>query len=391
MKLPKLCCNKSRMRAFVLERGKRIYLGPWGTPETEAAYELYIHNLTSKTPQTPLGIGGASVVELVASFFEAKADYYVKNGKQTRQLQRFKAAAEYPVKYFGSIASGAFGPKKLLECRAMMEASGRFSRKYINTLITCWRTIVKFGVEHEIVPPETLTALQAIEPLKRGRSKAGERPPVQAAPAQIVEATCKELPPVVSAMVAIQRFTGMRPGEVTQMKVGDIFIGKDVWIYTLRSDKTDYRRPEWAKKRIPLGPKAQAVLVPFLERKKDDPDAFLFSPKDAAADRATIARKNRKTPPSKQMRERDERDERRTYAPCYNVNSYAKAIKRATKRAGVEHWTPNQLRHLYATEIRAKYGLECSQLMLGHAKADVTQIYAERDFKRALDVAKIEG
>lgn len=29
--------------------------------------------------------------------------------------------------------------------------------------------------------------------------------------------------------------------------------------------------------------------------------------------------------------------------------------------------------------------------MLGHANANVTQIYAERDFKRALEVAKEEG
>lgn len=119
------------MRAFVIEHGRRIYLGPWGAPETEAAYELYIHNLTAKTPQAPLSVGGASIVELVAAFFEAKADYYVKNGKQTRQLQRFKAAAEFPVRYFGRLPVGAFGPKKLLECRAMMEASGRFSRRYI--------------------------------------------------------------------------------------------------------------------------------------------------------------------------------------------------------------------------------------------------------------------
>ena len=54
MKLPKLCRNKTRNRAFVLERGKKIYLGKWGAPETEAAYQLYIHNLTLKLPTAPL-------------------------------------------------------------------------------------------------------------------------------------------------------------------------------------------------------------------------------------------------------------------------------------------------------------------------------------------------
>ncbi len=43
------------------------------------------------------------------------------------------------------------------------------------------------------------------------------------------------------------------------------------------------------------------------------------------------------------------------------------------------YWAPNRLRHARATEIRRTYGLEAAQVILGHAKADVTQVYAERD------------
>ena len=39
---------------------------------------------------------------------------------------------------------------------------------------------------------------------------------------------------------------------------------------------------------------------------------------------------------------------------------------------------PNQIRHPYATRIRREYGLEAAQVLLGHSKADVTQLYAER-------------
>ncbi len=259
MRIPKLCRNKSRDRAFALERGKKIYLGKWGAQETEAAYQLYIHNLTAQQ-RAAAPSDCITVVELVAAFFEAKADYYVKNGKQTGQLHRYKTAAEVPVKYFGDCLITSFGPKKLLECRRLMEESGRFTRRYINTLITCFRSIVKFGVERELVPPECLTALQAISPLKRGRSPAGERAPVEAVPAAIVDATCKVLPPIIAAMVRVQRLTGMRPGEIYAMRVGDVFTGSDIWIYTLRTDKTDYRRAANQKRKIPLGPKAQAVL-----------------------------------------------------------------------------------------------------------------------------------
>ncbi len=48
---------------------------------------------------------------------------------------------------------------------------------------------------------------------------------------------------------------------------------------------------------------------------------------------------------------------------------------------------PHQLRHNYATRIRKDFGLEAAQILLGHSKADVTQIYAERDMNRAATVA----
>jgi integrase len=49
----------------------------------------------------------------------------------------------------------------------------------------------------------------------------------------------------------------------------------------------------------------------------------------------------------------------------------------------VPEWSPLQLRHTAATAIRARFGLEASQVVLGHEKADVTQIYAERDAAKA--------
>ena len=55
------------------------------------------------------------------------------------------------------------------------------------------------------------------------------------------------------------------------------------------------------------------------------------------------------------------------------------------------HWHANQLRHTKATEIRRQFGLEAAQVVLGHAKADVTQVYAERDAALAVQVAKRIG
>ena len=75
----------------------------------------------------------------------------------------------------------------------------------------------------------------------------------------------------------------------------------------------------------------------------------------------------------------------------YSTDSYRRAIHRACDAAKVERWSPNQLRHTAGTEIRAKFGLEAAQVVLGHAAADVTQIYAERDLALATQVAREVG
>lgn len=57
----------------------------------------------------------------------------------------------------------------------------------------------------------------------------------------------------------------------------------------------------------------------------------------------------------------------------------------------VPRWAPNQLRHSAATDIRKEFGLEAAQVILGHSRADVTQMYAERDMQRAASIMKEIG
>jgi integrase len=118
-----------------------------------------------------------------------------------------------------------------------------------------------------------------------------------------------------------------------------------------------------------------------------DPTLTLFSPYRAREERFRLARRNRKSrvPPSQRNR-RKARPER-VPAAEYHPHAYTSAVAVACKKAGVPHWHPNQLRHTLATEVRRVYGIEAAQVLLGHAKADVTQVYAERNFALAARVA----
>jgi hypothetical protein len=87
--------------------------------------------------------------------------------------------------------------------------------------------------------------------------------------------------------------------------------------------------------------------------------------------------------------------------------SYNHAIARGVERANRElartaaaegktftpipGWTANRLRHARATAVRARHGLEAAQVVLGHARADATQLYAERNLSLAVKVAAEDG
>jgi integrase len=184
-------------------------------------------------------------------------------------------------------------------------------------------------------------------------------------------------------MVLLQWHTGMRPGEVCSIRADEIDRTGTVWLYKPSYHKLAYR----GKPRvIAIGKAGQEILAPFLDR----PD-FLLSPAHAVELWQAEKRANRKTPvqPSQQCRKKAR--PKRQPGEQYETMQYNRAIARACKAAGVEAWHPNQLRHSFATRVRAAFGLEAAQVVLGHSNAAITQVYAERDQTLAVKVASEIG
>ena len=67
----------------------------------------------------------------------------------------------------------------------------------------------------------------------------------------------------------------------------------------------------------------------------------------------------------------------------YDDGAYRKAIRKVCQKLGIATWSPLQLRHTAASEIRRRFDLETCQTVLGHAEMQVTQIYAQKDLDRA--------
>jgi integrase len=137
-----------------------------------------------------------------------------------------------------------------------------------------------------------------------------------------------------------------------------------------------------------IGPAAREVLAAYEPADLGD---YYFTPRRAAEEHRRARAEARKTPryPSHERRNGAKRSAapRRAPGPVYNADSYGTAVARACDRAGVRRWHPSQLRHLFATEVRRRHGLDAAQVVLGHARADVTQVYAERDLALAARVA----
>jgi len=130
-------------------------------------------------------------------------------------------------------------------------------------------------------------------------------------------------------------------------------------------------------------------------------EGFLFSPREAEAWRHAQRRQQRKSPmtPS-QAKRKPKAKPKRPRRDCYDTASYRGAVAYGIRKANkhrkededkVPHWHPLQIRHSRATEVRRHYQLEGAQATLGHARADISEIYAEKNLDLAKKIAREMG
>ncbi len=368
--LPKYRRHKASGQAIVTLDGKDFYLGTYGTKSSKVEYDRLIAEWLANGRRLPqVDQVSTSMEELLAAYWKHAERYYVGlDGKPTNELASYRQAMKPLRALYANTPAANFGPLALKTVREQFIANG-LARKHINQKIGRIKRIFKWGVENELVPPAVFQALQTVSGLKRGRTDAKETAPIEPVSEAIVEAVKPYVASEVWSMIQLQLLTGMRSGEVTAIRGCDITMKGNVWEYRPPFHKTAYQGKE---RTIFFGPQAQAILKPFLV---GDLEAFVFSPRRAMEERNTKRRESRRTPmtPS-QAKRRPKRKPQRTPGERYTSGSYGRAIAYAIKKAECEHWSPHQLRHTAATKIRDQFGLEAAQVILGHSRADVTQM-----------------
>ena len=393
---PKYRKHRPSGQAVVTLNGKDFYLGPYGTKASRAEYDRLIAMWLANGRRLPADENDLTIVEMLAAFRRHAVKHYRKNGRPTRSLGNIDDAVRPLMLFYGRELVQDFGPLELQTIQALMvtgyngakgEPVRGLSRTTVNARIGKIKMVFRWAVSREMAPPSLAHALDTVRGLQRGRTDAREREPVKPVDDAIVNATLEHLSPVVADMVRFQRLTGCRPGEVRIIRPGDVDRSADVWIYRPASHKMEHHDRE---RIIFIGPKAQEILRPYLLRAGAE---NCFSPAQSERKRLANNHRRRVTPLSCGNRPGTHRAKkpRRSPGGQYGKDAYNRAIARACKVAGVDPWSPNRLRHTAATQVRHKYGLEAAQVVLGHATANVTQIYAERDLQLAARIMREVG
>lgn len=358
-RLPAYCLHKPSGQAFVRIRRRFYYLGPYDSPESRERWSELVEQRVLRADESSVEM---LLSELVLLYLAHAKRYYRKNGHPTSEVGAVEAACRFLMPYRHRRAMD-FGPRTLKAVREDMVAAG-LARTTINAQVGRIRRLFRWAVAEQFVKPDVLVALAAVAPLRRGRTDARETPPVAPVADEHVEVVLPMLTPPLRAAVEVLRLTGARTGEILAMRVRDLDMGADPWEYLPRSHKTEHK----GKSRvILLGPKAQDAIRPLL---RADPAAYVFRPSKTGVRR-------------------------------YHKQAVRNAVRRVCRRINAERereelppipaWHPHQLRHTAATRLRKEFGFDVAKTVLGHAKAEMTERYAERDLAAARRVVATVG
>lgn len=417
--------HRASGQAIVTIGGRDHYLGPFGTKASRDEYDRIIAEWLANGRQVTTPTADLSIAELIVVYWAHVQSYYRKpDGTPSSEQSTIRLALRPLKQLYARTAARDFGPLALKAVRQTMVELG-WARTQVNKHIGRLRRMFKWAVENEMIPAAVSHGLQAVAGLRAGRSEAHESAPVLPVPEEHVAAILDYLSPQVRAMVETQLLSGMRPGEVCQMRTCDIDTTGRLWVYKPATHKTQHHGHQ---RLIYLGPRAQDVLRTWL---KPDLTAYLFTPAEAEAWRREKLRAARKTPLALGNSAGTNRQRKPRFQPGarYKVGAYHHAIARGCDaafplpehlarqkvktgprrvrwealaewraRLGPKLWEeaqawrtdhrhhPHQYRHNAATRLRKSHGLEAAQCILGHKSLSVTEIYAEKNVAAAQQI-----
>lgn len=334
--IPSRLYHKPSGQDRVIFGGRTIYLGKHDSPEAMANYARVLANIAATGDPAPQK-NGVRIDEVAKRYMvHVRATKPEGSGEPDAIERAVKALRAM----FGCIEAKDFGTGKLMQLRDKW--AERLCVSTVNKYHTYVANLFQWAAMTEQIPAEVWHNLLTVPKLKPKQSKARDPKVVRPVPWAIVEQTLPHLSQTLRDVALMQRYTGMRSGEVLRMTVDQIENG----VYRPRKHKT--LRYGHARE-VPLGPRAMEIV----NRREPTADGLLFG----------------------------------GYTSC----SYARAIKRACRKHGIPEWTSHQIRHAKGTDTLRKHGVAAARAILGHKSLSMVSRYAAIDVNDAKKAAKEDG
>lgn len=312
-----------------------------------------------ETRRLPTTATKSETVDAVCGAWIAHCEVYYRrrDGSQTGEACGCQNAVRVLRDMHGKRPVAELQHADMLAVRDALVRSG-IARVTVNRYMERIRRLWTWALDEGLLTATQKAELTQVHNLKAFRSAAPETEPVRPVDDSVVAATCEVMAQNTADMVRVQRLTGMRPGEVCNMSWDAIDTTSTPWVY-----RPPFHKTEWKGKirAVLIGPKARTILQKYRAF------AVPFSPVAAfeveTANGAEGRRGVRGIP--------DKLTEK------WDTARYGCTVRDASRRADVEEWSPNRLRHSFATEVRRKHGIWAAAALLGHSnRLKITEGYS---------------
>tara|TARA_R100000808_G_C2149543_1_gene157973 strand:- start:1673 stop:2677 length:1005 start_codon:yes stop_codon:yes gene_type:complete len=315
------------------------------------------------------GVGGTScrrVADAVGRYLSHADDYYRRADRsRTGEASTLRSALASLVALYGKLHPNDLRAVHLEAYRQSLIQRG-LCRSSINAYTNRLRRWARWCVVHDLMNPGVSQAWQSLRNIRRGRSQAAERPPVEPVPFEDVEKAANVMPDVPRAMVMVLWHTAARPSELCGMTVEDLDATGTTWRYGPPQHKTSHHNQE---RTILFGPQARQWLAPRVAAAQCRGGGLVFSP---GWRRPGVV----STP--------------QTMTPA----RLRACVSWACAEAGVPHWTPYQLRHSALERIESDFGRTGAMRVAGHSAAGTTEHYIRQrklNEQQATEILEVIG
>lgn len=255
-----------------------------------------------------------------------------KHGKVSHEPLHVGYAVRDLKRSFATLPVKDFGPAQLRQVRSELIKAG-YVRRTVNKRCQQITRMIRWAVAEGLAQPDQWQRLQALEPIQRGQFGAVDRPRVRPVDDPVYHATLEHASPKVAAALRVLALTGMRTGELLQMRPQDCDMTGEAWIYRPASHKTQTKTGETL---IGIPPAAVEILKMWAPAQ---PDGRFFP---------------------------------------HQASWLRLAVKRICDQHGLPHWHPHQLRHRFVTKVSNAINEKAAQTLARHHDPKMTDHYTAK-------------